>query len=671
MKFLSRTCARLMVSLLACLCALPLHADEAADRAIVTSRALPPGALWVQGLNLNNMSRGWGDVRIGRNVLNRPLTLKGTVYPYGIGTHAFSRMTIDLKGAATRFVSMVGIDDETAGAGAAVFALLVDGREVANSGILKGNDEPKLLTADLKGARQLVMEVRPINNDTLKSYADWAGAALLLVAKPAARPQSVAPSTEAARALPPFFAAKPQPKINGPRVVGCSPQRPFLFLIPATGQGPLAYSATGLPSGLKLDARTGIISGAVEKAGTFAVQLTVSGPAGKTSRALTLECGPDKLALTPPMGWNAWNIFGDAITADIVREQADWMIKSGLAARGFQYIIIDDSWQARRAADGSLTPNARFGDMKALADYVHAKGLKLGLFSSPSAETCSGFAGSAGFEEQDAAAYARWGIDYLKYDWCVAGSNAENTAPQTLKAAYSKMRAALDKVDRDIVFSITPYGIGQAYTWAAQTGVNSWGTGTQILDRWDFIRNNGFALSDLAQFARPGRWNDAGWLMVGKFGFPNPRMSRLTVSEQTLQVSLWSLAASPLMVSCDLTQLDPNAFYRIGSALLTNTEVLDVNQDPLGQPATRVTGGAAFEVWSRPLWDGTRAVGLFNKSNSPQQINVTWKDLGLSGPQPVRDLWRQSDLGALSDGLTTDLPSHGALLLKVGIPIKR
>lgn len=656
--------------LLACLLAINIaRADEAEDRALLQIKDAPPNAMWLESVDLKNMSTGYGQVRSGKSVDNKPLTLKGQVFPRGIGTHAQSRLIVDLKGNATRFITLAGIDDETEGKGAATFTVSVDGRKVWDSGVMKGADEPKFLSLDLTGARRMTLDVFGVNNDTSFTHADWAGALLLLQPKIKDKPQSLeldAP-TEAA-AFPPFFPIPLQPKINGPRVVGCSPNKPFLFLIPATGKAPLTYAATGLPTGLKLDVKSGIISGRIAAAGEHQVQVTVSNLNGRAARSLSIICATGKLALTPPMGWNAWNIWGDELTADKIREAADAMVSSGLAAHGFQYLIIDDAWQGRRDENGDLLPNRRIGDLKAIADYVHSKGLKLGLYSSPNPETCSGFPGSEGWEEKDAQAYAQWGVDYLKYDWCLSGSSRKNTTPETMKAAYAKMRAALDKVDRDIVFAITPYGLGEAWNWAASIGANSWGTNTQILDRWEYVRDNGFSLHDRARFASPGHWNDPGWLMVGRFGATQPRFSRLSPSEQMLQISLWSLAAAPLMISCDLTQLDPNTFYPFASAMLTNSEVLDIDQDPLGTPATRVAGSNDIEVWSRPLWDGTRAVGLFNKGNWPQGITVDWSAIGLSGAQPVRDLWRRLDVGTHTDSYSAEVPKHGVVLLKVGKP---
>jgi alpha-galactosidase len=232
---------------------------------------------------------------------------------------------------------------------------------------------------------------------------------------------------------------------------------------------------------------------------------------------------PGQAGLTPPMGWNAWSVFGEDVTAAKVAEQADWMIKSGLAAYGFNTIIIDDTWQSRRDADGTLFSNRRFGNIKSLADYIHSKGLKIGIMSGATPDSCSGYAGSGGFEEQDAATFARWGIDYLKYDWCPESGNRNASKPEEVRAAYTKMAAALKNVDRDIVFSVVDYGFGgPAADWAPSIGANLWRTSRSLLDSWESLNSATFSQSGNPSAAKPGAWNDPGPLMIGRFTPRNP-----------------------------------------------------------------------------------------------------------------------------------------------------
>jgi alpha-galactosidase len=452
-------------------------------------------------------------------------------------------------------------------------------------------------------------------------------------------------------------AAGVKPDINGPRVVGATPGRPFLFRIAATGEGPLTFSAKSFPAGLTLDSKTGIISGTLEKAGTTVVELRVRGPKGNARRKLTIIGGDHKLALTPPMGWNSWNVWGTAVDAEKVRQAADGLVKSGLAAHGYQYINIDDTWEGTRDGSGEITANQKFGDMKALADAVHSKGLKLGIYSSPGPETCAGFPGSFGHEEQDARTYARWGIDYLKYDWCSCKS-------KDLKEPYRVMRAALDKVDRDIVFSLCQYGMGNVWEWGPEVGGNLWRTTGDITDRWESMAGIGFGQNGREKYAGPGHWNDPDMLVVGKLGWGrNLHASRLTPLEQSTHITLWSLLAAPLLIGCDLSQIDSFTLD-----LLTNDEVIDVDQDPLGQAASRRAQNGATEVWARPLWDGTLAVGLFNRGEQATMVTASWSDLGLKEFQPVRDLWQRRDLGNISGSFVTRVPAHGAVLVKIGQP---
>ena len=469
-----------------------------------------------------------------------------------------------------------------------------------------------------------------------------------------------------------------KPEIHGASVVGMSPKRPFLYRVPATGKAPLTFGASGLPPGLTLDKKSGIIVGSVGKSGTYLVTLTVTNAAGSATRALTIDCGANKIGLTPPLGWSAWSLYGDSVDFAKVKLQADWLIKSGLAAHGFQYILLDDSWQGRRdSRTGEMTANARMRDIKALADYLHARGLKLGIYSSPNAETSGGYTGSEGHETQDAKTFASWGVDYLKYDWTDNSRGKFAVPAETVTAAFAKMRTALDTTDHDIFYALTPYGFGGVQEWGASpTRANSWWINTQVIESWESVSRNGSNLiTGFAQPAGPGHWNDAGWLLLGKVGSAtlNPHFTKLTVEEQKTQLSLWTLAAAPLILSCDLTQLDPNRVYPITTALLTNDEVLAVQQDTLGTPAERVATGNRTEVWARPLADGTVAVGLFNKGDATQTVTVNFSDLpqtvtgtALAGSQPVRDVWQRTDKGRAEGKFAASVPRHGVVLLKIG-----
>lgn len=300
--------------------------------------------------------------------------------------------------------------------------------------------------------------------------------------------------------------------------------------------------------------------------------------------------------------------------------------------------------------------------MKALAATVHSRGLKLGIYSSPGPRTCEDHAGSWQHEAQDAASYARWGMDFLKYDWCSYDEIAKDHSLSELQKPYALMHQALDRVDRDIVYSLCQYGYGDVWQWGADVGGNLWRTSGDLLDMWSNLQSVGFRQAGREQRVGPGRWNDTDMLVVGKVGWgPQLHQTRLTPNEQMLHLALWSLQAAPLFIGSDLGQVD--AFTR---ALLTNDEVLDVDQDVLGRAASRVWQEGRLEIWSRPLADGSKAVGLFNRGLHPQAVTARWADLGLKGQQPIRNLWLRQDLGEFDDSFTATVPRHGVVFVKIG-----
>ena len=467
----------------------------------------------------------------------------------------------------------------------------------------------------------------------------------------------------------------PQPRINGARVVGVRPGHPVLYAIAATGDRPMTFRAAGLPAGLKLDANTGLITGATPARGTFKVRVQARNVRGVARRELRIEVG-DRIALTPPMGWNSWNCFAGAVTAEKVKAAADAMCQSGLSQHGWQYINIDDFWQVHRDsrdptlqgphrdAQGRILPNPRFPDMPGLTAYIHRLGLKAGLYSSPGPWTCGGCVASWQHEARDAQSYAEWGFDYLKYDWCSYDEIAPRGKKRSLddlKKPYLVMRDALRQQPRDIVFSLCQYGLGQVWEWGEAVGGNCWRTTGDITDTWESLSEIGFSQAGQKAFAGPGHWNDPDMLIVGQVGWgPQLHPTRLTPDEQYTHISLWCLLCAPLLIGCDMTQLDD--FTR---GLLTNDEVLEVNQDPRGEPAGRVAKTGEWEVWAKHMEDGSRAAGLFNRGAQAARVTAQWSDLGLSGRQRVRDLWRQRDVGIFEGQFATVVPGHGVALLRI------
>jgi alpha-galactosidase len=613
----------------------------------------------LETLELQYIEQGWGEPHANKSVDGHPMMLDGKRFEHGLGTHANSTFRIALAGKAERFSASVGVDDEVGQKGSVVFKVTGDGKTLWESGVLRGGDPAKDVSVALNGVKVLVLTVGDAGDDMNYDHADWADARIAMAE---GKPEAVAPVREPAVVLTPK--ASPKPRINGARVVGVRPASPFLFTVPVTGQRPMTLSAGGLPAGLQLDPQSGCITGALKEKGTFVVTVRARNQQGNAERALKIICG-DTIALTPPMGWNSWNCFACDVNEANVRAAADAMVASGLINHGWTYINIDDCWEAGRDADGNVLSNQKFPDMKALTDYVHSKGLKIGLYSSPGPKTCAGHEGSYKHEELDARRYGAWGFDYLKYDWCSYGEIVPNPDHDGLLKPYQVMRAALDKAPRDILFSLCQYGMGNVWEWGAQVGGNCWRTTGDITDTWSSMAGIGFGQAGHEKFVGPGHWNDPDMLVVGYVGWSaKVRPTRLTPSEQYTHISLWCLLCSPLLIGCDMTKLDDFTLN-----LLTNDEVLDVSQDPLGRQAGRVASDGSLEIWAKDLEDGSKAVGLFNRGEDQTTATLKWSALGLSGKQGVRDLWRQKDLGGFADQFQTEVSRHGVVLVKVA-PVK-
>ncbi len=356
------------------------------------------------------------------------------------------------------------------------------------------------------------------------------------------------------------------------------------------------------------------------------------------------------LAATPPMGWNSWNLFACKVSDAVVRAAADAMATNGMKDAGYSYINIDDCWQGQRDAAGNIQGNERFPDMKALADYVHSKGLKIGIYSSPGPKTCAGYEGSYQHEEQDARTYAAWGFDYLKYDWCSADKVYKNS---NMPAVYKKMGDALKATGRPIVFSLCQYGVDAVWTWGAQSGGNLWRTTRDIEPNYNSIVALGFGENTgLDRFAGPGHWNDPDMLEVGN--------GKLTLDENRLHMSQWALLAAPLLAGNDLANMRPEIL-----SILTNREVIAIDQDPLGVQGHRAWQLGPIQIWVKPLADGSKAVGIFNTGEPQEPVTVQLRDLGVGKSAMVRDLWAGKDLGRLQNSFTATVPPHAVVLLRV------
>lgn len=472
----------------------------------------------------------------------------------------------------------------------------------------------------------------------------------------------------------------PEPRINGPKIFGVRPGHPIVFTIPATGERPLTFSAKNLPKGVRVEETMGKVSGSIAQPGEYVITLQARNKLGVATRVFKIVVG-EAIALTPPMGWNSWNIYGNKVTQEVISVNIKAMASSGLINHGWTYINIDDAWQGRRggAFNAILPDSTTFPNMQALVDEAHNLGLKIGIYSSPWIETYAKRIGGSAmnpegtfepvkervphrekkipyaigkyvFVENDVKQWAQWGFDYLKYDWNPI------EYPET-KLMYEALR----KSGRDIVFSLsnsTPYkSVGELSAVS-----NAWRTGGDIRDNWNSLKARLFTQDRWAPYARPGHWNDPDMMIVGYVGWgKTPRPTQLTADEQYTHMSAWCLMSVPLLLGCDLAKLD--AFTL---SLLTNDEVLEVNQDPLGKQGTVISKQGEAGVMAKELEDGSLAVGLFNPGdNGSKKITLKWADLNITGKYIVRDLWRQKDLGVYQNEFSAEVNQHGVVMVRL------
>ena len=659
--------------------------------ALFTSGVVSAETVWLDQLNLGNATQGWGDPHKNKSVEGNPLTIGGQTFSRGFGTHAASTLKVDLAGHAEKFSASVGVDDEVHSnvASSVEFVVRGDGKLLWKSGMMRANDAAKECEVELKGVKLLVLEVSDAGDGEGWDHADWADAKLEMIS---GRPVTIPVESPLAYVAPYVLTppAPATPRINGASVFGVRPGSPFLFTIPATGDRPMKFSAEHLPRGLRLDSRTGHITGTLKVSGEYKVVLHAKNSRGAAEKRFRIVCG-DQIALTPPMGWNSWNCFAGAVSEEKVKSAADAMVKSGLINHGWTYINVDDFWQNHRDSKdptlqgpfrdqgGFVVPNSRFPDMKGMADYIHDLGLKAGLYSSPGPWTCGGCTGSWQHEQQDAETYARWGFDYLKYDWCSYGEiasggdpNAKNiplwgkTATNDAGAIYpyKVMGKFLREQKRDIVYSLCQYGMADVWKWGGSVDGNCWRTTGDIVDTWRSLSGIGFHQEKAEPYAKPGNWNDPDMLIVGQVGWGNLHPTRLNPDEQYTHISLWCLLAAPLLIGCDMTKLDDFTLN-----LLSNDEVLAIDQDPLGKSATCVLKDGDLRVYEKELEDGARAFGFFNLGPATMSLNFRkLASLGCKGKLHVRDLWRQlnlSDVDVANGALPLVIPAHGVLLYKL------
>ncbi|HHI78783.1 MAG TPA: alpha-galactosidase [Planctomycetes bacterium] len=644
----------------------------------VQGKAPKQKKLRLEDMDLSSLRQDWGNVQIGKSVDGHPLRIGSKAFKHGLGSHAAGVFRIELDGKALRFRAWVGVDSEVGKRGSVFFRFLGDGKELFRTKLLRGGDEAVEVDLPLQGVRELLLLAMPGSDGIDYDHADWGDPYFLYAGEPP-KPKPF-PREEAVILTPP---PGPEPRIRGPRIFGVRPGSPLLYRIPATGNRPMTFSVANLPAGLELDPETGILRGRLDKRGTYNLLFKAENKLGSHQRGFRLVVG-DKIALTPPMGWNSWNCWATSVDDNKIRASAKAMVESGLADHGWQYINIDDCWMvkldskdpvlggARRDKKGRILSNKRFPDMKALTDYIHSLGLKAGLYTSPGPYTCAGFEGAYGHEEADAKRFADWGFDYLKYDLCGYRSLYKTMDLELHQKPYRLMGGILRRQKRDIVFSICQYGLARVWEWGEEVGGNCWRTTGDIVDTWGSVSSIGFGQHRWADYAGPGHWNDPDMLVLGKVGWgPRLHPSRLTPNEQYSHMSLWCLLSAPLLLGNDLSDMDPFTLN-----LLTNDEVLEVNQDPLGNQAKRLWKKGGQEIWAKKMEDGSQAVGLFNRDEVEGRVTLPFQLLGWEAPSRCRDLWRQKDLAMDGPGFgkgsfSTSVPRHGVVLLRVFPPEKR
>lgn len=492
----------------------------------------------------------------------------------------------------------------------------------------------------------------------------------------------------------------PEPRINGPRLFGVRPGRPFLYRIPCSGQRPIEFDVRGLPHDLRVDAESGIVTGTAPRdRGEYVVTLRATNARGAAEKEFTIVVG-DTLALTPPMGWNSWYTWYHKITDDKMRNAADQMVATGMADVGYMYVSIDDCWMKQspegyevrksrlhgqdvaavvgvtRGPRGQFLTNANFPDMRAMTDYIHAKGLRAGIYTSPGPRTCQHYEASYQHERQDAELFAAWGFDFLKYDWCTYGQIYSERLKSSKNELLEKQRPfrqmgdILATLDRDIVLNLCQYGMNDVWKWGESVGGHCWRTtgdlGLTRGDRLPGFYKIGLANMQHHEYAGPGAWNDPDYILIGYVGVPpaagyqEPQPTRLTPNEQYSYMSMWSLMAAPLFFSGDMARLDEFTLN-----VLCNPEVIDLNQDALGRQAVPLRVNDDGLVLRKPMEDGSIAVGLFNLRDVPREMAVTWTDLAVHGTQRVRDVWRHRDLGTFERLFSTRVGRHGVALLRL------
>jgi alpha-galactosidase len=663
-------------------------------------------------LDLSGVEQGWGTPHKDQSVDGHPLRIAGRKFAHGLGTHSPGTFVVSLNGA-TRFQAWVGIDDEVGKRGSAAFEVIVGGKTLWSSGVMHGGDPAKQVDMNVTGMKTLLLIVGDGGDGFEFDHADWADAHFEFSGV-SPTGLKVAPGRDPIVA-PPVVPAKP--KITSPMVVGAQAGTPFLFTIAALGKRPFKFSADKLPGNLILDADTGRITGMLSQPGVYRVTLRAKNADGSVRHPLRIEAN-GTIALTPPLGWNSYDSYGDDVTEAEVLANARYL-KEHLQPVGYEYVVVDYRWYDPGASSAVNNPNARAGvqlsadafgrltppanrfpsaadgkGFQSLADTIHGMGLKFGIHimrgiprqavkanlpiegsafhaaeAANTASTCGWCPDMYGVDTSKPAGqawydsilrqYAAWGVDFIKID--------DVSAPYSA-GEVEAMRKAIEKCGRAIVLSLSPGDTPLNVADHVQKQANMWRISGDFWDDWKALNHQFDLIAAWNGHGIPGHWPDADMVPLGHLSIHNrsvgkDRQSGFTKNEQITLMTLWALAPSPFMLGMHLPDNDP-----FTEALLENEEVVAINQDAPAHQAHRVArpgSATCTEVWSKELADGSHAVGLFNRLGIELPISVKWSELGITGAQPVRDLWQRKDLGP-SDYYEVNLDPHGAVLLKVG-----
>jgi alpha-galactosidase len=637
--------------------------------------------IWVDELNLPGFNEAIPSAQAKMSTSGDSIQLLGKRYQHGVGVQSTSILYFLMEGKAKQFTATIGVDDKSAKELAVEFFVIGDKKILFQSGTMKLGDAPKQVSVSLDGIQRLGLLVLP-KEEMQRSHTNWANAQFVMLGN--SLPKNIPNSDEKYILTPPVSKA---PRINSPKVFGARPGNPFLFTVVATGEAPIQYSVSNLPKGLSIDSKTGIITGVLNSKASYAVTMKASNKYGKAEKPLLIKIG-DTISLTPPIGWNGWNSWAREIDKEKVVASAKAMVSMGLSSHGWTYINIDDAWQGQRGGKyNALQANEKFPDFKKMIDEIHGMGLKLGVYSTPWISSYAGYPGGSSnlengiypdsvrankrayrytgkyrFEKEDARQMAEWGVDYLKYDWRI-----------DVKAAEA-MSVAIRNAGRDIIYSLSnsaPFSNVQDWVRLAE----AWRTGPDIRDSWQSLYVSAFTLDKWGPYGGPGHWNDPDMMILGNVTTgAKLHPTRLTADEQYSHVSLFSLLAAPLLIGCPIEQLDAFTLN-----LLTNDEVIEIDQDPLGKSARLVLEENDVQVWLKPLENGEYALGMFNINGfkktpqsyfrwgdeQPKQYELDLSKLGLKGKWLVRDVWKQKNLGSFQTTIQNSIRHHGVVMLKL------